>query len=77
MKFRLLQKAHLGLEGQHRYTDMETLQEMICSKSYGSYSQKLAKEIAIPAKCLAMGTISHTYISFLLACRLAHSEKRQ
>jgi len=42
--------------------EMETWKEMICSKSYGTHSQKLADEIAILAKCLVTDTIPHDYI---------------
>jgi len=49
---------------------------MICSKSYGTHSQKLADEITILAKHLATDTIPHDYISTLLACRLVPLKKK-
>jgi len=55
--------------------DMETWREMICSKSYGTNSQKLADEIATLARRLATNTIPHKYISTLLACRLVPLKK--
>jgi len=49
---------------------------MICSKSYGTHSQKLADEIATLARRLAMDTIPHNYILTLLACRLVPLKKK-
>ena len=49
--------------------DMETWKEIICSKSYGTHSQKLADESATLARRLATDSIPHDHISTLLACR--------
>jgi len=48
---------------------METWTEMICSKSYGTQSKKLADEIFTLARYLATD-IPHDHISTLIACRL-------
>ena len=56
--------------------DMETWRDMICSKSNGTHSQKLADEIVTLARRLATDTIPHDYISTLLACRLVPLKKK-
>ena len=48
--------------GEPTQIDMDTWKEMICSKSYGINSQKLADEIVTLAMRLAMDTIPHNYI---------------
>jgi len=42
--------------------DMETWKEMICSKSYGTHSQKPADEITTLARRLATDNLPHRYI---------------
>jgi len=49
---------------------METWIKMICSKSYGTYSKKLAVEIFTFDRHLVTDTIPHDHISTLIACRL-------
>jgi len=49
---------------------------MICSKSYGTHTRKLADEIATLARRLATDTIPHDYKSTLLACRLVPLKKK-
>jgi len=56
--------------------DMEAWREMICSKSYGTHSQKLTNEISTLARRLAMDTIPHDHILTLLICRLIPLKKK-
>jgi len=71
MKLYPILKTHQS--GRPTQIYMET---MICSKSYGTHSQKLADEIATLARRLAMDTIPHNYILTLLACRLVPLKKK-
>jgi len=49
---------------------------MICLKSYGTHSQKLADEISTLARHLATDTTPHYHISTLFACRLVPLKKK-
>jgi len=62
--------------GGPTHIDMDTWEEMICSKSYGTHSKMLADEIATLAKRLATDTIPHDNISTILACRLVPLNKK-
>ena len=55
--------------------NMETWREMICSKAYGTHSQKL-DVIATLARHLMTDTIPHDHISALLASRLVPLKKK-
>jgi len=75
MRLHQVQKAHQG--GHTTQIATETLKEMICWKSYGTYSQRLADKIATLAKHLVTDTIiPHQHISTLLACRLVPLKKK-
>jgi len=62
--------------GGPTHIDMDTWEEMICSKSYGTHSKMLADEIATLAKRLATDTIPHDNISTILACRRVPLNKK-
>jgi len=54
---------------------METWTKMICSKSYGTYTKKLADEIFTLARHLVTDITPHDHISILIACRLLPGNK--
>jgi len=69
--------------GEPTQIDMETWKEIICSKSYGAHSHKLADKIAkladkiaTLARRLVTEIIPHDHISSLLACRLVPQKKK-
>jgi len=73
MKLHLVQSSLRS--GRPTQIDMETWREMICSKSYGTHSQKLANEITALDIGLATNTVPHDHISTLLTCRLVPLKK--
>ena len=64
------------MSGGPTQIDMEIWKEIICSKSYGTHSQKLPDEIVTLARRLAMDTIPHDHISTLLTCRPVPLKKK-